>query len=157
MNENWPCLKSQKSIATGSLVGSGSGRLRSGTDPNRSRIDRGRGRCRDQVWPKSNRAPRTKNGNDSAQTNKTNDARTKQWPVRPGWWVEWVTRGSRGSEAGRDYDYDHVNGAWRRKKRKVKKARDDGRGQCGDRGLRSPCLLAAPINPLAGPKGSQLL
>lgn len=35
----------------------------------------------------SNRAPRTENGNDSAQTNKTNDARTKQWPVRPGWWV----------------------------------------------------------------------
>lgn len=70
---------------------------------------------------KSNRAPRTKNGNDSAQTNKTNDARTKQWPVRPGWWVEWVTRGSRGSEAGRDYDYDHVNGAWRRKKGKLKR------------------------------------
>lgn len=36
-----------------------------------------------------------------------------------GWWVECVTRGSRGSEAGRrDYDYDHVNGAWRRGKGK---------------------------------------
>lgn len=118
MNENCPCLESQKSTA-GNLVGSGSGQARSGTDPNRSRA---RARSMSMSSPglaESNRAPRTENSNDSAQTNKTNDARTKQWPVRPGWWVECVTRGSRGSEAGRrDYDYDHVNGAWRRRKGK---------------------------------------
>lgn len=49
----------------------------------------------------------------------------------------------------------NVDGAWRGKKEK-KKGGMMAETQCGERGLRSPCLLAAPINPLAGSKGRQL-
>lgn len=99
MNENWPCLETQKSIA-GNLVGSGSGQVRSGpgTDPNRSKL-------KVDVESKSGRVESdTSNGKRQRQrTNQQNKRRAHQAVACPSWLVGGVvTRGSRGSEAGRD-------------------------------------------------------